>query len=157
MFYCDVSFRTALDWARHFRQPEAVDLLESHMWALRSLHHEDVRSLRSCLCVTVRCVCLYRWCVESGQLDESSLVQTAASELSSEDQELLKAYHHSFDDEKVDLDLILHLLFNICQSSDEGETVTQADAHICSRPYSFHLTVFHPQARCWYSCPATMR
>ncbi|XP_051750907.1 3'-5' RNA helicase YTHDC2-like [Ctenopharyngodon idella] len=82
---------TALDWAKHFKQPEAVDLLESHIW-----------------------------CVESGQMDESSLVQTATSELSSEDQELLKAYHHSFDDEKVDLDLILHLLFNICQSSDEG-------------------------------------
>ncbi|KAK9975451.1 hypothetical protein ABG768_023491 [Culter alburnus] len=82
---------TALDWAKHFNQPEAVDLLESHIW-----------------------------CVESGQLDESSLVQTATSELSFEDQELLKAYHHSFDDEKVDLDLILHLLFNICQSSDEG-------------------------------------
>ncbi|XP_048042630.1 3'-5' RNA helicase YTHDC2 [Megalobrama amblycephala] len=82
---------TALDWAKHFNQPEAVDLLESHIW-----------------------------CVETGQLDESSLVQTATSELSSEDQELLKAYHHSFDDEKVDLDLILHLLFNICQSSDEG-------------------------------------
>uniref|UniRef100_A0A673L0B5 RNA helicase n=1 Tax=Sinocyclocheilus rhinocerous TaxID=307959 RepID=A0A673L0B5_9TELE len=59
------------------------------------------------------------WCVEAGQLDESSLVQTAASELNPEDQELLKAYHHSFDDEKVDLDLILHLLSSICQSSDE--------------------------------------
>uniref|UniRef100_A0A672JV49 RNA helicase n=2 Tax=Sinocyclocheilus grahami TaxID=75366 RepID=A0A672JV49_SINGR len=82
---------TALDWAKHFNQTEAVDLLESHIW-----------------------------CVEAGQLDESSLVQTAASELNPEDQELLKAYHHSFDDEKVDLDLILHLLSNICQSSDEG-------------------------------------
>lgn len=64
----------------------------------------------------------YRWCVEAGQLDESSLVQTS-SDLSSEDQELLKAYHHSFDDERVDLDLILHLLFNICQSSDEGQII----------------------------------
>ncbi|XP_042579270.1 LOW QUALITY PROTEIN: 3'-5' RNA helicase YTHDC2-like [Cyprinus carpio] len=82
---------TALDWARHFNQTEAVDLLESHIW-----------------------------CVEAGQLDEASLVQTAASELNPEDQELLKAYHHSFDDEKVDLDLILHLLFTIYQSSDEG-------------------------------------
>uniref|UniRef100_A0A671M4S5 RNA helicase n=1 Tax=Sinocyclocheilus anshuiensis TaxID=1608454 RepID=A0A671M4S5_9TELE len=82
---------TALDWAKHFNQTEAVDLLESHIW-----------------------------CVEAGQLDESSLVQTAASELNPEDQELLKAYHHSFDDEKVDLDLILHLLSSICQSSDEG-------------------------------------
>ncbi len=68
------------------------------------------------------CVCIHRWCVEAGQLDESSLVQTAASELNPEDQELLKAYHHSFDDEKVDLDLILHLLSSIYQSSDEGET-----------------------------------
>ncbi|RXN23652.1 putative ATP-dependent RNA helicase YTHDC2 isoform X1 [Labeo rohita] len=82
---------TALDWAKHFNQTEAVDLLESHIW-----------------------------CAEAGLLDESSLVQTATSELNPEDQELLKAYHHSFDDEKVDLDLILHLLFNICQSSDEG-------------------------------------
>lgn len=58
-----------------------------------------------------------------GKLDESSLVQLASAELSAEDQELLKVYHHSFDDEKVDLDLIMHLLFNICQSSDEGERV----------------------------------
>uniref|UniRef100_A0A4W4GII3 RNA helicase n=1 Tax=Electrophorus electricus TaxID=8005 RepID=A0A4W4GII3_ELEEL len=48
------------------------------------------------------------------------LVQASSSELSAEDQELLKAYHHSFDDEKVDLDLIMHLLHRICQSSDDG-------------------------------------
>ncbi|KAK3527693.1 hypothetical protein QTP86_034156 [Hemibagrus guttatus] len=82
---------TALDWAKHFNQTEAVDLLESHISFL-----------------------------EAGQLDESSLVQSHSRELSAQDQELLKAYHHSFDDEKVDLDLIMHLLFNICQSSDEG-------------------------------------
>ncbi|XP_058239188.1 3'-5' RNA helicase YTHDC2 [Hemibagrus wyckioides] len=82
---------TALDWAKHFNQTEAVDLLESHISSL-----------------------------EAGQLDESSLVQSHSGELSAQDQELLKAYHHSFDDEKVDLDLIMHLLFNICQSSDEG-------------------------------------
>ncbi|XP_072550527.1 3'-5' RNA helicase YTHDC2 isoform X2 [Salminus brasiliensis] len=82
---------TALDWAKHFNQTEAVDLLESHISSL-----------------------------EAGQLDESSLVQASNGELSAEDQELLKAYHHSFDDEKVDLDLIMHLLYNICYSSDEG-------------------------------------
>ncbi|XP_062844381.1 3'-5' RNA helicase YTHDC2 [Trichomycterus rosablanca] len=82
---------TALDWAKHFNQTEALDLLESHISSL-----------------------------EAGQLDESSLVQSASGELSAEDQELLKAYHYSFDDEKVDLDLIMHLLYNICQSSDEG-------------------------------------
>ncbi|XP_030640259.1 3'-5' RNA helicase YTHDC2 [Chanos chanos] len=82
---------TALDWAKHFNQSEAVDLLESYISSL-----------------------------EAGKLDEWSLVQTASAELSAEDQELLKVYHHSFDDEKVDLNLIMHLLFNICQSSEDG-------------------------------------
>ncbi|KAM4050942.1 3'-5' RNA helicase YTHDC2 isoform 2-T5 [Anomaloglossus baeobatrachus] len=82
---------TALDWARHFGQTEVVDLLESYSASL-----------------------------EPGSLDESSLVQTESSSLSAEDQELLKAYHYSFDDEKVDLDLIMHILYNICQNSDSG-------------------------------------
>ncbi|KAJ8287216.1 hypothetical protein GJAV_G00048990 [Gymnothorax javanicus] len=82
---------TALDWARHFNQAEAVDLLESFISSQ-----------------------------EAGKLDESSLVQSPSASLSAEDQELLKAYHHSFDDERVDLDLIMHLLSNICQSSDDG-------------------------------------
>ncbi|XP_010136293.1 PREDICTED: probable ATP-dependent RNA helicase YTHDC2 [Buceros rhinoceros silvestris] len=81
----------ALDWARRFGQTEVVDLLES-----------------------------YSVSVESGNLDESSLVQTSGSDLSEEDRELLKAYHHSFDDEKVDLDLIMHLLYNICNSYHAG-------------------------------------
>lgn len=59
--------------------------------------------------------------LEADQLDESSLVHSTSGEITAQEQELLKAYHHSFDDEKVDLDLIMHLLFNICQSSDEGE------------------------------------
>ncbi|XP_009982820.1 PREDICTED: probable ATP-dependent RNA helicase YTHDC2 [Tauraco erythrolophus] len=82
---------TALDWAKRFGQTEVVDLLES-----------------------------YSASVEFGNLDESSLVQTSGSDLSAEDRELLKAYHHSFDDEKVDLDLIMHLLYNICHSYDTG-------------------------------------
>ncbi|XP_009958574.1 PREDICTED: probable ATP-dependent RNA helicase YTHDC2 [Leptosomus discolor] len=81
----------ALDWAKRFGQTEVVDLLES-----------------------------YSASVEFGNLDESSLVQTSGSDLSAEDRELLKAYHHSFDDEKVDLDLIMHVLYNICQSYDAG-------------------------------------
>ncbi|XP_005142130.1 3'-5' RNA helicase YTHDC2 [Melopsittacus undulatus] len=81
----------ALDWAKRFGQTEVVDLLES-----------------------------YSASVESGNLDESSLVQTSGSDLDAEDRELLKAYHHSFDDEKVDLDLIMHLLYNICSSCDAG-------------------------------------
>ncbi|XP_077146608.1 3'-5' RNA helicase YTHDC2 [Ranitomeya variabilis] len=82
---------TALDWARHFGQVEVVDLLE-----------------------------LYSASLEPGSLDESSLVQKESSNLSVEEQELLKAYHYSFDDEKVDLDLIMHILYNICQNSDSG-------------------------------------
>ncbi|XP_023389396.1 probable ATP-dependent RNA helicase YTHDC2 [Pteropus vampyrus] len=81
----------ALDWAKHFGQTEIVDLLESYSASL-----------------------------EFGNLDESSLVQTNGSDLSAEDRELLKAYHHSFDDEKVDLDLIMHLLYNICHNCDAG-------------------------------------
>ncbi|XP_073514156.1 3'-5' RNA helicase YTHDC2-like isoform X3 [Phyllobates terribilis] len=82
---------TALEWARHFGQTEVVDLLE-----------------------------LYSATLEPGSLDESSLVQTESSSLTAEEQELLKAYHYSFDDEKVDLDLIMHILYNICQNSDSG-------------------------------------
>ncbi|XP_010077327.1 PREDICTED: probable ATP-dependent RNA helicase YTHDC2 [Pterocles gutturalis] len=81
----------AVDWAKRFGQTEVVDLLESYSSSL-----------------------------EFGNLDESSLVQTSGSDLSAEDRELLKAYHHSFDDEKVDLDLIMHLLYNICHSYDAG-------------------------------------
>ncbi|XP_052556919.1 3'-5' RNA helicase YTHDC2 isoform X1 [Tympanuchus pallidicinctus] len=81
----------ALDWAKHFGQTEVVDLLES-----------------------------YSASMEFGNLDESSLVQANGNDLGTEDRELLKAYHHSFNDEKVDFDLIMHLLYNICTSSDGG-------------------------------------
>ncbi|KAM6391605.1 3'-5' RNA helicase YTHDC2 [Rhynochetos jubatus] len=81
----------ALDWAKRFGQTEVVDLLES-----------------------------YSASMEIGNLDESSLVQASGNDLNAEDRDLLKAYHHSFDDEKVDLDLIMHLLYNICCNSDAG-------------------------------------
>ncbi|XP_053934447.1 3'-5' RNA helicase YTHDC2-like [Cuculus canorus] len=81
----------ALDWAKRFGQTEVVDLLES-----------------------------YSASVESGNMDESSLVQASGSDLSAEDRELLKAYHRSFDVEKVDLDLIMHLLYNICHGCGAG-------------------------------------
>lgn len=74
-------------------------------------------------CVFIYTLCIYfSASLEFGNLDESSLVHANAGELSSEDRELLKAYHHSFDDEKVDLDLIMHLLYNICHSCDAGKT-----------------------------------
>lgn len=58
---------------------------------------------------------------EVSSLEESALIQCSPTELSSEVQELLKQYHHSFDDQWVDLDLIMTLLHNICTSSTEGE------------------------------------
>ncbi|KAM9841444.1 3'-5' RNA helicase YTHDC2 [Aulostomus maculatus] len=82
---------TAVDFAKHFQQTEAVDLLTS------SIPLGERRSL-----------------------DESTLVQCGSTELSAEDQELLKQYHHSFDDEWVDLDLIMDLLHNICSTTSDG-------------------------------------
>ncbi|KAM9338343.1 3'-5' RNA helicase YTHDC2 [Symphorus nematophorus] len=82
---------TALDFAKHFQQTDAMDLLKS------SIPLGEVSSL-----------------------DESTLVQCGSAELSAEDQELLKLYHHSFDDEFVDLDLIMDLLHNICTTTSEG-------------------------------------
>ncbi|KAL2293879.1 hypothetical protein Nmel_007577 [Mimus melanotis] len=81
----------AVDWAKRFGQTEVVDLLES-----------------------------YSASAGFGNLDESSLVQTSGNDLSAEDRELLTTYHHSFDDEKVDLDLIMHLLYNICHNCETG-------------------------------------
>lgn len=52
---------------------------------------------------------------------ESTLAQCGSAELSAEDQELLKLYHHTFDDEWVDLDLIMDLLHNICSTTTDGE------------------------------------
>ncbi|XP_041816133.1 3'-5' RNA helicase YTHDC2-like isoform X2 [Chelmon rostratus] len=82
---------TALDFAKHFQQTDAMDLLQS------SIPLAVVSSL-----------------------DESALVQCGSAELSTEDQELLKLYHHSFDDERVDLDLIMDLLHNICTTAGDG-------------------------------------
>ncbi|XP_048449612.1 3'-5' RNA helicase YTHDC2-like [Rhincodon typus] len=84
----------ALDWAKRFGQSDVVDLLES-----------------------------FNSSVDLGNLDECVLVQSNDGELSQEDKEVLSVYHHSFDDEKVDLDLIMHLLYNIFQSSDDGKTM----------------------------------
>ena len=50
-------------------------------------------------------------------------VGCAPSTLSAEDKELLNLYHHSFDDDKVDLELILCLIHHIHSASKEGECV----------------------------------
>ncbi|XP_071321926.1 3'-5' RNA helicase YTHDC2 isoform X2 [Trachinotus anak] len=82
---------TALDFAKHFQQTEAVDLLQSSI------------PLR-----------------EASSLDKSTVLQCDSAELSTEEQELLRLYHLSFDDEWVDLDLIMDLLHNICSTTCDG-------------------------------------
>ena len=61
------------------------------------------------------------------ELQESMLSQWDAAELSAEEQELLKLYHHSFDDQRVDLDLIMALLYEICSTMADGETQDSRD------------------------------
>ena len=53
-------------------------------------------------------------------MDEELLVKQAAS-LTPEDRELLNVYHHSFDDEKVDLDLVMCLLRKIHTENKPGQ------------------------------------
>lgn len=82
---------TGLDFATHFHQMEAMDLLKSSI-PLREVSSQD----------------------------ESSLIHHHAAEIGPEEQELLKLYHHSFDDDFVDLDLIMDLMHNICSTTNEG-------------------------------------
>ena len=56
---------------------------------------------------------------ESVTHDETRLMRQAQT-LSTEDRDLLGAYHHSFDDERVDLDLVLSLVYKIHSGSQEG-------------------------------------
>uniref|UniRef100_A0A665VRK8 RNA helicase n=1 Tax=Echeneis naucrates TaxID=173247 RepID=A0A665VRK8_ECHNA len=82
---------TAIDFAEHFQQTEAVDLLKSSI------------PLR-----------------ETSRFAESILQQCDTTELNTEEQQLLQLYHHSFDDERVDLDLIMDLLHYICSTTCDG-------------------------------------
>uniref|UniRef100_A0A1A7XDF5 RNA helicase n=1 Tax=Iconisemion striatum TaxID=60296 RepID=A0A1A7XDF5_9TELE len=82
---------TALDFAKHFQQTEAMDFLRSSIPL-----------------------------VERSDLEEEALIQHGVPELNAEEQELLRVYHHSFDDQKVDLDLIMTLLHNICSTTSDG-------------------------------------
>ncbi|KAL6097397.1 ythdc2 [Pungitius sinensis] len=82
---------TALDFAKHFQQTDAMDLLISSIPL-----------------------------GEESSLGESSLMPGGSAEVSAEEQELLKLYHHSFDDERVDLDLIMDLLHHICSTTCDG-------------------------------------
>jgi len=60
-----------------------------------------------------------RAAIEEVTPDESLLIKQS-SVLSAEDRDLLACYHHGFDDEKVDIDLIICLLYAIHSQSREG-------------------------------------
>ncbi|XP_077594067.1 3'-5' RNA helicase YTHDC2 [Stigmatopora nigra] len=81
---------TALDFAKHFQQLEAVEFLQT----LASLKKtEESKESASC---------------------------SGGAQQSAQDAELLKTYHHNFDDEFVDLDLIVELLHKICSTTTHG-------------------------------------
>lgn len=90
----------------------------------------------NCICIFV----CFSASMEFGNLDESSLVQANGDDLGTEDRELLKAYHHSFNDEKVDFDLIMHLLYNICNSSDGGRYTYTVSCYCCG--FNFQMSRF---------------
>ncbi|XP_061428277.1 3'-5' RNA helicase YTHDC2-like [Lethenteron reissneri] len=119
----------AFDWAKNFNHLEVVELMESFVAS-----------------------------VGEGGPDESTLAN-ASTELSPEERELLSVYHHTFDDDKVDLDLILHLLNQICQGSSDGavliflpgydEIITLRDLILCDdkrfaeQSHKFHVFTLH--------------
>ena len=64
---------------------------------------------------------LSRAATEAADIREDSLLASQTSTLTQEDKDLLSVYHHSFDDDKVDLDLILSLVHKIHSSQQEGQ------------------------------------
>ncbi|KAK7491702.1 hypothetical protein BaRGS_00016958 [Batillaria attramentaria] len=80
---------TAVEWAKHFKQAEVVELLEAHISTLDA------------------------GLVENGEAEDLQL-------MSPEDRELLSLYQQSFDDDKVDITLVTHLLLKIHTTQPEG-------------------------------------
>lgn len=58
---------------------------------------------------------------EAGGPGGSTAAQTAAAGSGGSEEELLRGYHQSFDDEQVDLDLVMDLLHHICSTGGDGE------------------------------------
>ncbi|XP_057675789.1 3'-5' RNA helicase YTHDC2 isoform X2 [Corythoichthys intestinalis] len=52
--------------------------------------------------------------------DQKQSTMCATAEQSTKDQDLLKLYHHNFNDEFVDLNLIMDLLHKICSTTTDG-------------------------------------
>lgn len=66
---------------------------------------------------------------EMGPSDDIKALDTvAARELSEEEKELLNLYQHSFDDDKVDIELILSLVIKILSTSKEGMLIMKTKA-----------------------------
>ncbi|XP_061703653.1 3'-5' RNA helicase YTHDC2 isoform X2 [Syngnathoides biaculeatus] len=86
---------TALDFAKHFQQVDAVDLLQSYV-AFKRMEDQKMSTV-----------------VHYSSTDDQDRAST-------ENQDLLKLYHHNFDDEFVDLDLIMNLLHKICSTTTDG-------------------------------------
>ena len=82
------------------------------------------------LCVLVIVVC-DRAAIEEVTPAESLLIKQS-SVLSAEDRDLLACYHHGFDDEKVDIDLIICLLYAIHSQPREGWSLWSAVFHFFS-------------------------
>jgi hypothetical protein len=72
----------------------------------------------------VQCIHFSAACAVARQ-DEAMLVQQAAS-LTDSDRMLLKAYHHSFDDDLVDLDLALELVLHVHCTQPEGKHLSSS-------------------------------
>ncbi|XP_073241899.1 3'-5' RNA helicase YTHDC2-like [Porites lutea] len=81
---------TAVDWAKKWEHAEVVELLESYMSSPKVPY-----------------------------VDETAL-EMESNEISEESKELLSIYHKTFDDDRVDLDLIISLLTYICTNETEG-------------------------------------
>lgn len=60
--------------------------------------------------------------------DIKALDTVAARELSEKEKELLNLYQHSFDDDKVDIELILSLVIKILSTSKEGMLIMKTKA-----------------------------
>lgn len=62
----------------------------------------------------------FRNSVEENFTSESILVKTSEN-MSPQDRELLNIYHHCFDDDKIDRDLIVCLVHKIFTTTTEGK------------------------------------
>ncbi|XP_015596401.1 probable ATP-dependent RNA helicase YTHDC2 [Cephus cinctus] len=74
---------TALDWAKNMNQPECADLIEAYM-------------------KTYDCT-----------VQDHEITNSNSASLSEDDKLLLDVYHHTFNDENIDYDLLLSLILHI--------------------------------------------